>query len=80
MTTTEFRTRMAQARDGRARALGLDVPTGRSYLVDAPNANLAPHAARIAATGEGHRGARWSRVLHVERVDASRYEVVLEAR
>jgi hypothetical protein len=52
---------------------------GRSYIVDSPTADLAPSMARIAARREGQASWFGARVLHVERLETGRYEVVLEA-
>ncbi len=50
---------------------------GRSYIVHVPTADLARTVARQAARREGQPNARTASVLHVERLDDTRYEVVL---
>jgi hypothetical protein len=52
-------------------------PTGRSYLVHAPERGLAPCLARIEARKQGHPNAAKTRTLHVERIERGLYEVVL---
>lgn len=73
MTRTEFEASLDRAR---ARETA-QVPTGRSYHVQAPSRDLAPGAGRLAAAREGQRNAMRTRVLHVELVEPGTYEVVL---
>lgn len=55
-------------------------PTGRSYHVQAPDPVAARIIARAHAAAERHPGAKTCRVLHIERITETTYEVVLEAR
>lgn len=71
MTRADFEASLDRAR---ARETA-QVPTGRSYHVQAPSRDLAPLTARLAAAREGQRHI--GRVLHVELVEPGTYEVVL---
>jgi hypothetical protein len=50
---------------------------GRSYIVNAPTADLARTVARMAARDARQSNWLTASVLHIARVDGERYEVVL---